>query len=175
MAYAGARFTNSLLEALDGESGIVECAFVQSEETEAKYFSSPLLLGVGLQWALQQMAELYLRKKSDNVSSRTRFMFKTFSKNQVTCRKILVGCNVHEIWDNRYGIKNHCRNQVELLSWPVNKQFFLCVCEWQQQKGIQTFLGIAQMIDFEVNLIKEAMPELQANIKKGEDFILKSK
>jgi malate dehydrogenase len=45
MAYAGDRFVNSLLEALGGESGIVECAFVRSDETEAKYFSTPLLLG----------------------------------------------------------------------------------------------------------------------------------
>ena len=46
MAFAGAKFTNSLLHALDGEDGIVECAFVKSSETEAKYFSTPLLLGV---------------------------------------------------------------------------------------------------------------------------------
>ena len=46
MAYAGNRFVNSVLEALNGESGIVECAFVRSDETEAKYFSTPLLLGV---------------------------------------------------------------------------------------------------------------------------------
>lgn len=45
MAYAGARFTNSVLEALNGEQGIVECAFVRSDVTEAKYFSTPLLLG----------------------------------------------------------------------------------------------------------------------------------
>ena len=48
MAYAGERFVNSLLQALAGESGIVECAFVRSDETEAKYFSTPLLLGVCL-------------------------------------------------------------------------------------------------------------------------------
>jgi len=45
MAYAGARFVNSILEALNGEEGIVECAYVASEETEAKYFATPLLLG----------------------------------------------------------------------------------------------------------------------------------
>ena len=46
MAYAGAKFTSSVLHALDGEDGVVECAFVRSNETEAKYFSTPLLLGV---------------------------------------------------------------------------------------------------------------------------------
>ncbi|KAK2823047.1 hypothetical protein Q7C36_019647 [Tachysurus vachellii] len=45
MAYAGARFTFSLLDAMNGKEGVVECAFVRSEETECKYFSTPLLLG----------------------------------------------------------------------------------------------------------------------------------
>ena len=46
MAFAAAEFTDSLLEALGGAAGKIECAFVYSEETEAKYFSTPLLLGV---------------------------------------------------------------------------------------------------------------------------------
>ncbi|XP_071944103.1 malate dehydrogenase, mitochondrial-like [Antedon mediterranea] len=45
MAYAGARFTFSLLEAMNGKQGVIECAFVKSELTEATYFASPLLLG----------------------------------------------------------------------------------------------------------------------------------
>ncbi|XP_013785481.1 malate dehydrogenase, mitochondrial-like [Limulus polyphemus] len=45
MAYAGARFTNSLLEAMKGKEGVVECTFVKSSETEAAYFASPILLG----------------------------------------------------------------------------------------------------------------------------------
>nr|XP_061789899.1 malate dehydrogenase, mitochondrial isoform X2 [Nerophis lumbriciformis] len=45
MAYAGARFTFSVLDAMNGKEGVVECAFVRSEETECKYFSTPLLLG----------------------------------------------------------------------------------------------------------------------------------
>ncbi|CAB4045236.1 malate dehydrogenase, mitochondrial, partial [Paramuricea clavata] len=45
MAYAGARFVFSLLKALRGDSGIIECGFVASEVTEAKYFSTPLELG----------------------------------------------------------------------------------------------------------------------------------
>ncbi|KAK2720800.1 malate dehydrogenase, mitochondrial-like [Artemia franciscana] len=45
MAYAGARFTFSLIRALNGEQGIIECAYVRSDVTEAKYFSTPLLLG----------------------------------------------------------------------------------------------------------------------------------
>ncbi|CAK9303594.1 unnamed protein product [Gordionus sp. m RMFG-2023] len=45
MAYAGARFALSLLEALDGKDGVVECAYVKSDEGDAKYFANPLLLG----------------------------------------------------------------------------------------------------------------------------------
>lgn len=44
MAYAGARFAISLIRAIKGEQ-IVECAYVRSDVTEAKYFSTPLLLG----------------------------------------------------------------------------------------------------------------------------------
>ena len=46
MAYAGARFAVSLLRALDGEEGVVECSYVRSDVTESPYFSTPVLLGV---------------------------------------------------------------------------------------------------------------------------------
>ena len=46
MAYAGARFAVSLLRALDGEQGVVECSYVRSDVTESPYFSTPILLGV---------------------------------------------------------------------------------------------------------------------------------
>jgi len=45
MAYAAARFTNSLIQAMNGKEGVVECAYVASNVTEASYFSTPLLLG----------------------------------------------------------------------------------------------------------------------------------
>ncbi|PKU38117.1 malate mitochondrial [Limosa lapponica baueri] len=45
MAYAGARFVFSLVDAMNGKEGVIECAFVRSEETESPYFSTPLLLG----------------------------------------------------------------------------------------------------------------------------------
>jgi len=45
MAYAGARFANSCLEAISGKADIIECAFIPSKVTEAKYFSTPLVLG----------------------------------------------------------------------------------------------------------------------------------
>jgi len=44
MAFAGARFAVSLLEALNGKE-VIECAFVKSDVTEAAYFSTPLVLG----------------------------------------------------------------------------------------------------------------------------------
>jgi len=45
MAYAGARFTFSLLRAMKGEQGVIECAYVKSDVTEASYFATPVLLG----------------------------------------------------------------------------------------------------------------------------------
>lgn len=45
MAYAGARFGFSVLEALNGKKGVVECAYGLSSLTEASYFATPILLG----------------------------------------------------------------------------------------------------------------------------------
>lgn len=45
MAFAGARFTFSLLNAMKGKTGVIECSYVKSSETEASYFATPLLLG----------------------------------------------------------------------------------------------------------------------------------
>jgi len=47
MAYAGARFGFSVLEALNGKKGVVECCYGQSSLTEASYFATPMLLGPG--------------------------------------------------------------------------------------------------------------------------------
>merc|ERR1711931_310385 len=45
MAYAAARFTDSLIKGMSGQEGVVECAYVASDVTEAKYFSTPCVLG----------------------------------------------------------------------------------------------------------------------------------
>merc|ERR1712137_424048 len=45
MAYAGAEFADRVMAGLSGESGVVECTFVESTITEAKFFSSPCTLG----------------------------------------------------------------------------------------------------------------------------------
>lgn len=47
MAYAGARFGFSVLEAMNGKTGVVECAYVSSEITDAPYFASPILFSKG--------------------------------------------------------------------------------------------------------------------------------
>lgn len=46
MAHAGARFAFSVLEALSGKEGVVECGYIASRETEFSYFATPLLFGV---------------------------------------------------------------------------------------------------------------------------------
>jgi len=45
MAYTGAEFADRVMAGLSGEAGIVECTFVESSITEAKYFASPVTLG----------------------------------------------------------------------------------------------------------------------------------
>lgn len=45
MAYAAAQFAESCLKAMNGEEGIVECAFVASNLTDVPYFASPVRIG----------------------------------------------------------------------------------------------------------------------------------
>lgn len=44
MAYAAAKFAESCLKALQGEPGVIECAYVSSHLTELPFFASPLRL-----------------------------------------------------------------------------------------------------------------------------------
>ncbi|KAH9503171.1 malate DEHYDROGENASE, NAD-dependent [Bulinus truncatus] len=87
MAFAANLFARDLLEAMNGTEGKVQCAYVRSDETEAKYFATPVLLG---------------------------------------------------------------------------------------KNGIEKNLGIGKLLDYERNLVTAAMPELIANIKKGEEFVAKN-
>ena len=45
MGQAAARFGLSLVRALQGEKGVVECAYVEGDGQHARFFSQPLLLG----------------------------------------------------------------------------------------------------------------------------------
>ena len=47
MAMAGAEFAGSLVSALNGVEGIVECTFVENDLTPAPFFSTPVTLGKG--------------------------------------------------------------------------------------------------------------------------------
>jgi len=87
MAYAAARFTDSLIKGISGEEGVVECAYVASNVTEAKYFSTPLVLG---------------------------------------------------------------------------------------PNGMEKNLGLGDLTAFEQDLLKASLPELNASIKKGEEFVAKN-
>merc|ERR1711916_313637 len=42
MAYAGQRFASRLLQAIDGDSNVVECSFVENSLTAAPFFSTPV-------------------------------------------------------------------------------------------------------------------------------------
>jgi len=61
MAFAGARFGFSVLEALQGKETCVECAYVKSSATSAEFFASPILLG-------QDGVEKILGKNQENMS-----------------------------------------------------------------------------------------------------------
>ncbi|CAM9652231.1 unnamed protein product [Ectocarpus sp. 13 AM-2016] len=45
MAHAGAYFAGKVLDGLNGVEGVTECAFVESDLTEAPFFASPCTLG----------------------------------------------------------------------------------------------------------------------------------
>jgi malate dehydrogenase len=45
MAYAAARFCFSVARALRGEKGIVECAYIENNQYDTKYFATPVRLG----------------------------------------------------------------------------------------------------------------------------------
>lgn len=42
-----------------------------------------------------------------------------------------------------------------------------------QKEGVEKNLGMGKLLEYEIGLLKAALPELQASIKKGEDFVLK--
>lgn len=44
MAYAAAKFAESCLKAIQGQRGVVECAYVSSHLTDLPFFASPLRL-----------------------------------------------------------------------------------------------------------------------------------
>jgi malate dehydrogenase len=45
MAYAGYLFTEEVLKAMNGDTNVVQCAFVESSITDAPFFSSPCKFG----------------------------------------------------------------------------------------------------------------------------------
>jgi len=45
MAYAGYLFSERVLMAMNGEEGIVQCAYVESDLTDAPFFASPVKFG----------------------------------------------------------------------------------------------------------------------------------
>lgn len=56
---------------------------------------------------------------------------------------------------------------------PSQKRGFTChhLPGLFQKKGLEKNLGIGKVTPFEEKMIAEAMPELKASIKKGEDFV----
>jgi len=91
MAYAGARFTFSLLQALNGKQGVVECAYIASKEVpESSYFATPLVLGKnGVEKSLgigkitdyeQKLIQAALKELKSNIEKGTKFVHEQYKK-----------------------------------------------------------------------------------------------
>jgi len=59
------RFTDSVIKALNGQEGVVECAYVQSEITEASFFATPILL-------VKEFTTVFKFSKSDKIYFRVK-------------------------------------------------------------------------------------------------------
>jgi len=92
MAHAGARFSFSILEALNGKEGVVECGFISSQETEFKYFATPLLfsrngveksMGVGkLSEYETKLIEKAKKELNGNIQNGVEFAKKYLTKSK---------------------------------------------------------------------------------------------
>lgn len=69
MAYAGSQFVCSVLEALNGKTGVTQCAFIKSDVTDSSYFATPLELGkdgVAKNLGMGELSD-YEKKKMEEV------------------------------------------------------------------------------------------------------------
>jgi len=91
MAYAGARFTFSMLMALNGAKGVVECAYVASKEVpESSYFATPILFGQnGVEKSLgigkltdyeQKLIQAALKELKSNIEKGVKFVHEVYFK-----------------------------------------------------------------------------------------------
>jgi len=90
MAYAGARFTFSLLEALNGKQGVVECGYVAAEGLETSYFATPLLFGrQGVEKSLgvgkitdfeQKLIQVAIKELNANIQKGVQFVNEVYKK-----------------------------------------------------------------------------------------------
>jgi len=90
MAFAGARFTFSLLEALNGKQGVVECAYVASEGLETSYFATPILFGKqGVEKSLgigkitdyeQKLIQTAVKELKANIEKGVKFVNEVYKK-----------------------------------------------------------------------------------------------
>lgn len=90
MAYAGARFVYSVLEALNGKEGVIECAYVATEGMEAKYFATPLhfdasgfkkSLGVGkLSEYEVKLVQAAMKELKSNIEKGEKFVHEQYKK-----------------------------------------------------------------------------------------------
>lgn len=92
MAFAGARFTFSLLQALSGKQGVIECAYVNgtTEGVDVPYFATPILFGKkGVEKSLgigkiteyeQKVVQGALKELKANIEKGVKFVHEQYKK-----------------------------------------------------------------------------------------------
>jgi len=90
MAFAGARFTFSLLEALNGKQGVIECAYVAAEGMETSYFATPILFGTkGVEKSLgvgkitdyeAKLIQVAIKELKANIEKGVKFVHEQYKK-----------------------------------------------------------------------------------------------
>lgn len=92
MAFAGARFTFSLLQALSGKQGVIECTYMQgtTEGVDSTYFATPCLLGKkGVEKSLgigkitdyeQKLIQTALKELKANIEKGVKFVHEQYKK-----------------------------------------------------------------------------------------------
>lgn len=90
MAFAGARFTFSLLEALNGKQGVIECAYIAAEGMDASYFATPIHFGKkGVEKSLgigkisdyeQKLIQVAVKELKSNIEKGVKFVHEQYKK-----------------------------------------------------------------------------------------------
>nr|CAH7762892.1 unnamed protein product [Callosobruchus chinensis] len=154
MAYAGARFANSVLRGLCGERDVIECAFVMSDVTEVEYLSTPLKLG---KCGVEENCGVGVVKAKVGHGSATLSMAYAGARFANSVMRGLKGeSNVIECC--------YVQSDVTEAAYFANPVVL-------GKGGLEKNLGFGDINDYEKDLVSKALPELKKEIAKGVDWV----